>query len=151
MNQAKSRVSSLLIRFSGDNVRSPIPALAAAAILALEALALIVFALIEIVGLGSGDAASLPTAIALIVLTLLGAAALVAFAIGTRTGRSWARSGGVVFQVLAVALALASLTIQPVQWVFTLAVGVPGLLCFALLIAATRAENSEPENSEPSE
>ncbi|MFJ4173916.1 hypothetical protein [Microbacterium sp. NPDC089696] len=125
-------------------MRSPIPALAAAAILALEALALIVFALIEIVGLGSGDAASLPTAIALIVLTLLGAVALVAFAIGTRMGRSWARSGGVVFQVLAVALAFASLTIQPVQWVFTLAAGVPGLVCFALLIAATRAENSEP-------
>lgn len=124
-------------------MRSPAPALAAAAILALEALALIVFALIEIVGLGSGDAASLPTAIALIVLTLLGAAALVAFAVGTRHGRSWARSGGIVLQVLAVALALASLTIQPVNWVFTLAVGVPGLLCFVLLIAATRAENAQ--------
>lgn len=125
-------------------MRSPALALAAAAILALEALALVVFALIEIVGLGSGDAASLPSAIALIVLTLLGAAALAAFAIGTRTGRSWARSGGIVFQVLAIALALASLTIQPVSWVFTLAVGLPGLLCFVLLIATTRAENASP-------
>lgn len=127
-------------------MRSSASAIAAAAILALEALALIVFALIEIVGLGSGDAASLPTAIALIVLTLLGAGALGAFAVGTRADRSWARSGGIVFQVLAVALALASLTIQPVQWGFTLAVGLPGLVCFVLLIAATRAANATPSD-----
>jgi hypothetical protein len=125
-------------------VRSPGLALAASAVLAAEGAALIVFALIEIVGLGAGDAASLPTALALIVLTLLGAAALIAFAIGTRTGRSWARSGGVVFQVLAIALALASLTLQPVAWAFTVGVGLPALLCFALLIASTRAENERP-------
>ncbi|MEV8175892.1 hypothetical protein [Microbacterium sp. NPDC079176] len=125
-------------------MRSPGLALAASAVLAAEGAALIVFALIELVGLGAGDAASLPTALALIVLTLLGAAALIAFAIGTRTGRSWARSGGVVFQVLAIALALASLTLQPVAWAFTVGVGLPSLLCFALLIASTRAENERP-------
>lgn len=125
-------------------MRSPGLALAASAVLAAEGLALLVFALIELVGLGAGDAASLSTAVALIVLTLMGAAALVAFAIGTRAGRSWARSGGVVFQVLGVALALASLTIQPISWVFTLAVGLPAVLGFALLIASTRAENERP-------
>ena len=125
-------------------MRSPALARAAAAVLALEGLALVVFALIELVGLGAGDAASLPTALALIVLTLLGAAALIAFAVGVNAGRSWARSGGIVFQVLAVALALASLTIQPVQWLFTLAVGVPAALGFALLVASARAENSRP-------
>ncbi|MEV7609430.1 hypothetical protein AB0N61_08120 [Microbacterium sp. NPDC089320] len=125
-------------------MRSPGLALAASAVLAAEGLALLVFALIELVGLGAGDAASLSTAVALIVLTLTGAAALVAFAIGTRAGRSWARSGGVVFQVLGVALALASLTIQPIAWVFTLAVGLPAVLGFALLIASTRAENERP-------
>lgn len=125
-------------------MRSPALARAAAAVLALEGLALIVFALIELIGLGAGDAASLPTALALIVLTLLGAAALIAFAVGANGGHSWARSGGIVFQVLAVALALASLTIQPVQWLFTLAVGVPGALGFALLVASARAENARP-------
>jgi hypothetical protein len=140
MQVTKSRVSVPLIRFSGDIVRAPRLALAAAAVLAAEAAALAVFALIELVGLGAGDAASLPTALALIVLTLLGAAALAAFAFGTRAGRSWARSGGVVFQVLAVALALAALTLQPVPWVFVLAVGLPGLLGFTLLIASARAE-----------
>lgn len=121
-------------------MRAPRIALAAAAVLALEAVALLVFAAIELTGLSAGDAASLPTAVALIVLTLIGAAALVAFALGTRVGRSWARSGGVVFQVLAVALALASLTIRPLPWVFVLGVGVPGLLGFLLLIASARRE-----------
>jgi len=125
-------------------VRSPRLALAAAAVLAAEGAALTVFALIELLGLGAGDASSLPTALALIVLTLIGAAALFAFAIGTRSGRSWARSGGLVFQVLAVALALASLTVQPISWPFTVGVGLPGVLGFVLLIATTRAENERP-------
>jgi len=125
-------------------VRSPGLALAAAAVLAAEGAALVVFALIELFGLGAGDASSLPTALALIVLTLIGAAGLVAFAVGTRGGRSWARSGGIVLQVLAIALALAALTLQPVPWLFVAAVGVPALTCFALLIATTRAENRRP-------
>ena len=133
----------LLIRSMGDTVRAPGIALAAAAVLALEAVALLVFAVIELAGLGAGDAASLPTALALIVLTLIGAAALVAFAVGTRSGKSWARSGGVVFQVLAVALALASLTLQPISWPFTLGVGLPGLVGFALLITSARREGPQ--------
>lgn len=119
---------------------SPRLAVVAAALLAAEGAALVVFALIELFGLSSGDAASLPTAVALIVLTLIGAAALIAFAVGVRRNRSWARSGGVVFQVLAVALALASLTLQPVPWLFVATVGVPGVLGFVLLMASARAE-----------
>lgn len=126
-------------------MRAPGLALAAAAVLGLEALALLVFAIIELVGLGAGDAASLPTAVALIVLTLIGAAALVAFALGTRAGRSWARSGGVVFQVLAVALALAALTLQPVAWTFVLGVGLPALVGFVLLISSARREGERRE------
>ncbi|MDX2398431.1 hypothetical protein [Microbacterium algeriense] len=126
-------------------MRAPGLALAAAAVLGLEALALVVFAIIELVGLGAGDAASLPTAVALIVLTLIGAAALVAFALGTRAGRSWARSGGVVFQVLAVALALAALTLQPVSWTFVLGVGLPALVGFVLLISSARREGERRE------
>lgn len=126
-------------------MRAPGLALAAAAVLGLEALALLVFAIIELVGLGAGDAASLPTAVALIVLTLIGAVALAAFALGTRAGRSWARSGGVVFQVLAVALALAALTLQPVSWTFVLGVGLPALLGFVLLISSARREGERRE------
>lgn len=124
-------------------MRAPGIALAAAGVLALEAVALLVFAIIELAGLGAGDASSLPTAIALIVLTLIGAAAPAAFAFGTRAGKSWARSGGVVLQVLAVALALASLTVQPVSWTFTLGVGLPALLGFSLLITSARREGAQ--------
>ena len=124
-------------------MRAPGLALAASAGLAAEGAALLVFAVIELAGLGAGDAASLPTALALIVLTLIGSVALFAFAFGARRGRSWARSGGVVFQVLAVALALASLTVQPIAWAFTLAVGLPALLGFALLIASARREGEQ--------
>ncbi|MDF2561629.1 MAG: hypothetical protein K0R99_3075 [Microbacterium sp.] len=133
----------LLFQSLGDAVRAPGIALAAAAVLAAEAAALLVFAVIELVGLGAGDAASLPTALALIALTLIGAAALAAFALGTRVGKSWARSGGVVFQVLGIALALASLTLQPVSWVFTLGVGLPGLIGFVLLISSARREGEQ--------
>ncbi|MFT4157078.1 MAG: hypothetical protein QM630_04005 [Microbacterium sp.] len=121
-------------------MRAPGLALAAAAVLAIEGVAVIGFAVIELLDLSAGEASSLPTAVALIVLTLIGAAALLVFAFGTRAGRSWARSGGVVFQVLAVAIALASLTVQPVVWAFSAGVGLPGLIGFVLLIASARAE-----------
>lgn len=121
-------------------MHSPGLAASAAAVLALEGAALGAVALVELFGVGAGDAAYLPTALALIVLTLIGAIALFAFAAGTRRGRGWARSGGVVLQVLAVALALTSLTVQPVPWTFILATGVPGLVGFVLLIASARRE-----------
>jgi hypothetical protein len=144
MKTMKSRVF-FTERSYGDTLRAPRLALAAAAVLALEGVALLVFAVIELTGLGAGDASSIPTALALIVLTLIGAAALFAFAFGVRAGRSWARSGGVVFQVLAVALALASLTLQPISWVFTLGVGLPGLVGFALLVSSARKEGERRE------
>ncbi len=131
------------------SVRSPALATSAAAVLALEGAALVVFAIIELLGLGSGQAASLPTALALIVLTLIGAAALFAFAMGTRRGRTWARSGGVVLQILALALALASLTVQPVPWPFVLGVGLPGLIGLVLLISTSRREGRPETKPEP--
>lgn len=122
------------------SLRTPALAAWAAAVLAIEGVVLLIIAVIELFGLSSGEVTSLPTAIALIVLTLIGAGALFAFAFGTRRGRGWARSGGVVLQVLALALALASLTVSPVIWGFVLGVGVPGLIGLALLIASARAE-----------
>jgi hypothetical protein len=127
-------------------VRAPRLAFAAASVLAAEGAALFIFALIELWGLGAGDAASLPTAIALIVLTIIGAVALLVFAGGTRVGRSWARSGGVVLQVLAIALALASLTVQPIVWAFVVGAGLPAVVGFGLLIASARHENAQTED-----
>jgi len=121
-------------------VRAPRLASAAAAVLALEGAGIIVIALIEMFGLGSGDAASLPTAIALVVLTLIGGVALAAFAWGVMRGRGWARSGGIVLQLLGLGLAVTSFGVDPVPWSFILLVGIPTAIGFVLLIASARVE-----------
>ena len=123
-------------------MRPSAPALAAAVVLALEGIALGVICITQLLALGAGLASSNVGGIALIVLTLLAAVALVAFAAGTLRRRSWARSGGGGFQVLGVALALASLSIEPKVWLFTLGVGVPALLALALLISAARRDGA---------
>ncbi|MFD5225058.1 hypothetical protein ACFWHT_05475 [Microbacterium sp. NPDC058342] len=118
------------------------PAGIAAVILGLEGIALVVIGLVELFALGAGDATSLANGLALIVLTLLGAAALIAFAVGTLRRASWARSGGILFQVLGIALALAALSIAPTPWLFVLALGVTGIAGLVALIAAVRRDGA---------
>jgi hypothetical protein len=118
------------------------PAPLAAGVLVLEGIALTVITLIELFALGSGDASSLASGVALIVLTLLGAVGLFAFAFGTLRHASWARSGGILLQVLAIALALASLSIQPTPWLFALVIGGAGIIGLALLLTVVRREGA---------
>ena len=108
-------------------MRSSAPAIAAAVVLLLEGIALGVVSVIELIALGSGETASNTGGIALIALTLIAALALCVFSWGTLRRASWARSGGVVFQALGIALGLASLTLEPKVWLFTIAVGVVSL------------------------
>ena len=117
-------------------------AVAAAAVLIAEGAALGVVSLLELFALTAGGAASAPAGVALVVLTLVGAAALVAFGIGVLRGVSWGRSGGILFQVLAIALALSSLSLDPVSWAFTLSVGIAGVAGFVLLILTARREGA---------
>ncbi|MDR2997453.1 MAG: hypothetical protein LBU78_04985 [Microbacterium sp.] len=119
-------------------MRASRPALFAAILLVLEGIALGIISIIELVQLGAGNVASTPSGLGLVVLTLLVAVGLVLFAFGVLRRRSWARSGAIVFQVLAVALGISSLTLQPIPWPFTLAVGLPGAVCLVLLILASR-------------
>lgn len=121
-------------------MQAPALAKAAAVVLIAQGGALAVFTVPELFMLASGGASNTVTAIALIVLTLIGAAALVAFGFGTRVGHSMARSGGVVAQVLALALVAASLTVPPVQWTFVFGVGLPAVLGLVLLLASARRE-----------
>ncbi len=118
------------------------PAMAAAVVLGAEGVALGVISFLELGALAAGQVTSTPAGVALVVLTVLGALALCAFAVGTLRRTSWARSGGIVFQVLGIALGLASLTLQPVPWLFTLGVGATALVCLVLLIAAVRHDGA---------
>jgi len=118
------------------------PAAIAAGILTLEGIALGVIGLIQLFALGSGDVTSVASGIALIVLTLIGAAGLLAFAYGTLRRASWARSGGVLFQVLAIALALAALTITPIPWLFVLVIGLSGVAGLVALLTVVRREGA---------
>lgn len=118
------------------------PAIAAAIVLVVEGIALGIVGLIELIALGAGQASSQVGGLALIVLTLLAAAALCAFSWGTLRSASWARSGGVVFQVLGIALGLASLSLEPKAWLFTAGVGGTALIGLVLLISATRRDGA---------
>ena len=51
---------------------------------------------------------SMPTAVALLVVALLAAAALAAIAIGLWRGAAWARSAGVVWQILQFAVGIGA-------------------------------------------
>ncbi|HWU30365.1 MAG TPA: hypothetical protein VN041_14875 [Microbacterium sp.] len=119
------------------------PAAIAAVILGLEGVALAVVGIIELFALGAGDASSAASGIALIGLTLIGAAALIAFGFGVLRRASWARSGGIVFQVLAIALSLAALTIRPTPWTFVLVLGIVGVVGLVTLIATVRREGAD--------
>ena len=56
---------------------------------------------------------------------------------------SWARSGGIVFQVLGIALSLAALTIRPTPWTFVLVLGIVGVVGLVTLIATVRREGAD--------
>lgn len=117
--------------------------IAAAAVLALEAAALLVVTLGEVFGLSSGAAASLPSALGLIGLSAVGAVGLAALALAVLRGRSFGRSGGMVAQILAIAVALSALTARPFPVVFVLALLTPGVIGAVLLFLLTRRAGLE--------
>jgi len=113
---------------------------AASTLLALEGAALIVVALVEVFGLSAGDAALLPSALALVVLTVIGGAGLVGLGLAVLRGRSWGRSGGMVLQIIAVAMAMSALGVRPFPALFVLALAIPGVAGAVLLFLVSRRE-----------
>lgn len=108
------------------------------AILALEALAVLVVTGWEIVALITGDTDDPVSSIALIVLTAIGAVALVAFAVAVWRGHSWGRSGGIVSQLLILAVALGAIT-GPTPSVSTaLVTAIPAAIGLVALVVAAR-------------
>lgn len=115
---------------------------AAAALLALEALGVLALAGWQVVELITSEPASIATSIALIVMTLVGAAAVFAFAVGVWQGRSWGRSGGIVAQVLIFAVALGSVQGGAGHWGIAATLAVPAVVTFIMLILAARSAGS---------
>jgi hypothetical protein len=124
----------------------------AAVLVGAEGLGLGVLMVREIVAIAGGDTDSIESAIALVVLTLVGAAAMIAFAVATWRGQSWGRSGGIVAQLLILAVALGAATGAFADPAVALALAAPAIVTLVLLILAVRhagrtAERRDGEDS----
>ncbi|MDZ8171107.1 histidine kinase [Microbacterium xanthum] len=106
----------------------------AAAGLALEAVGVAALAGWQIVALSSGDTTSTVSAIALLVLTVIGAVGLAAFAVAVQRGSSMARSGGIVAQLLVLAVALGAATGEYAHPAIAVAIAVPAVIELVLLV-----------------
>jgi hypothetical protein len=111
----------------------------AAVYLAIEAIGVLVLTGWELVALLRGDTAAVSSSIALLVLTVVAAFALFAFAVVVWRGGSWGRSGGIVAQLLILAVAGGTLTGPDAAPATAAAIAAPGVLGFVLLVAASRA------------
>lgn len=110
----------------------------AAGMLVLEAVVIAALLVWQVIAIVTGDIVSLSSALALAVLTLVGVLAVAAFALATARGRSWGRSGGVVVQVLIVAVALGELTGEQANPVIAASIALPGVVGGVLLFLAVR-------------
>jgi hypothetical protein len=110
----------------------------AAVLLAIEALAIAGLVIWQLSALFAGDTDSIESAIALVVLTAIGAVAVFAFAVVTWRGQSWGRSGGIVTQLLILAVALGAVT-----GVFA----EPAIVTLGLLVFAVRAAGREARDA----
>lgn len=116
--------------------------IAAVTVLAVQAGALLVIAVIELLGLSAGTATSLPSALGLIGLTVVGAIGLAVLAAAVLRGHSIGRSGGMVVQILAIAIGLSSSGVRPFPTLFVCALVIPGVIGTVLLILLTRGAAS---------
>ncbi|HEX5859676.1 MAG TPA: histidine kinase [Microbacterium sp.] len=121
----------------------------AAVIVGLEGVGLVVLAAWQVLALVTGDIAYAPTAFALLVLTIVGAAAVLAFAVGIARGRSWGRSGAIVTQVLILAVALGAVTGAYAHPLTAAALAAPAIIALAFLIAAARRAAADDDAGDP--
>lgn len=115
---------------------------AAGILVGAEGVALAVLAGWQVVALVTENVASTESAIALIVLTVLGAACVIAFGAAVVRHRSWGRSGGIVTQLLILAVAFGAVTGAYAHPMIALLLAVPALVALALLIVVAR--NASP-------
>lgn len=113
--------------------------LAAAALLGLEAIGILALAGWQTVALIGGDTDSVVSSIALIVLTVIGAAIVAAFAVATVRNVSAGRSGGIVTQLLVLSVAIGAITGEWASPGIALLIALPAVIGLVLLVLAVRA------------
>jgi len=111
----------------------------AGVLVALEALGVAALAGWQIVALTAGDTASAASALALVVLTVIGAVAVGSFAVAIFRAQSWGRSGAIVVQLLLLAVALGAVTGTYADAGVALALAAPALVVLVLLVLSVRA------------
>lgn len=115
----------------------------AAVVVGLEGLGLVALTIWQIIAVVSGDTASIDSAVALIVLSAVGAAAVVAFAVAIWRGHSWGRSGAIVTQLLILAVALGAATGAYAEPTVALVIAAPAVIALVLLVLAVREAGRE--------
>lgn len=110
----------------------------AAIVVGLEGIGVAALAVWQFAALLSGDTGSIESAIALVVLTVVGAAAVLAFAVAIWQGHSWGRSGGIVTQLLILAVALGAATGAYADPGIALVLATPAIVGLVLLVLAVR-------------
>jgi hypothetical protein len=111
---------------------------AAAVLLWLEAIGIAVLVAPQVAALAGGEVDSTMSGVALAVLTAIGAVAVAAFGVAVARGQSWGRSGGIVTQLLILAVALGAVTGAYAHPLIGLALAVPAVAVFVLLVLAAR-------------
>ncbi|MBZ4488718.1 histidine kinase [Microbacterium sp. cx-55] len=118
-------------------------------LLILEGAAIAVLAIAQGGAIIGGDTSALESAIALLVLTVIGAAAVVAFGVATIRGRSWGRSGGIVTQLLILAVAGGAATGVFAHPLLGLQLAIPAIITLVLLFAAVRQAGRDAGTERP--
>ncbi|MBQ9915807.1 MAG: histidine kinase [Microbacterium sp.] len=113
--------------------------LLAALVVGLEAIGVLALAGWQVVALIGGDTDSVVSSVALIVLTVIGAAIIGAFAVATARDVSAGRSGGIVTQLLILSVAIGAVTGEWAAPGIALLIAAPAVVGLILLVLAVRA------------
>lgn len=117
----------------------------AGGLLVLEGVGMAVLVFVQAGAILGGDTAAIDTAVALLVLMSLAAAGVVAFGVAAARGRSWGRSGGIVTQLLILAVAIGAATGVYAHPLLGLQLAIPAILTLVLLFAAVRRAAREAD------
>lgn len=124
-------------------MKSRIASRIAATLLALEAVVVLGLAGIQVVEIVKGNTASITSAIALIVLTIVIGAGMAAFAWGLLTEQTWARSGGIVTQLMVLAIALGAITGQYAHPAIAAVIATPAIVGLIAIFKASQQTAAE--------